>query len=121
MHMYFNADFAMQISSEYMKYDMEEYYCPTSSISMRKVHVNMILIENCCNRTFNSSLNYYNNRVRATGRNCRQCEEKMFLAQKNIVWRKRVAKTSGEKQFSAQKIGILISPIWAILCHLIAS
>ena len=106
MHMYFNADFAMQISSEYMKYDMEEYYCPTSSISMRKVHVNMILIENCCNRTFNSSLNYYNNRVRATGRNCRQCEEKMFLAQKKISfgeneWRKRVAKNNSPPKKSA--------------------
>ena len=41
--MYFNADFAMQTSSEYMKYDIEEYYCPTSRIYMRKVHVNMIL------------------------------------------------------------------------------
>ena len=48
---YFNADFAMQISSECMKYDIEEYYCPTSSISMRKVHVNMILIENCHSRS----------------------------------------------------------------------
>ena len=47
--MYFNADFAMQTSSEYIKYDIKEYYFPTSSISMRKVHdiVNMILIQNC--------------------------------------------------------------------------
>ena len=44
--MYFNADFAMQTSSEYIKNDKEKYYCPTSSISMRKVHVNMILNEN---------------------------------------------------------------------------
>ena len=49
--MYFNADFAMQTSSEYIKYDIEEYYCPTRSISMRKVHVNMSLIENCYNRS----------------------------------------------------------------------
>ena len=49
--MYFNADFAMQTSYEYIKYDIEEYYCPTSSISMRKVHVNMILIENCDSRS----------------------------------------------------------------------
>ena len=46
--MYFNADFVMQTSSEYIKYDIEDYNCPTSSISMRKVHVNMILIKNCC-------------------------------------------------------------------------
>ena len=26
--MYFNADFAMQTSSEYIKYEIEEYYCP---------------------------------------------------------------------------------------------
>ena len=45
--MYFNADFAMQTSSEYIKYDIDGYFCPTSNISMRKVHVNMILIENC--------------------------------------------------------------------------
>ena len=50
-YMYFNADFAMQTSSEYTKYDIEEYYCPTSSISMRKVHVNMIVIENCYSRS----------------------------------------------------------------------
>ena len=43
--MYFIADFAMQITSEYIKYDIEQYYCPPSSIPMRKVHVNMILIE----------------------------------------------------------------------------
>ena len=49
--MYFNADSAMQTSSEYIKYDMEEYYCPMSSISMRKVYVNMILIENCYSRS----------------------------------------------------------------------
>ena len=49
--MYFNADFAMQTSSEYIKNDIEEYYCPTSSISMRKVHVNMILNENCYGRS----------------------------------------------------------------------
>ena len=42
--MYFNADFAMQTFSEYIKYDIEEYYWPTSSISMRKVHGNMILL-----------------------------------------------------------------------------
>ena len=30
---------------EYIKYDIEEYYCLTSSSSRRKVH--MILIENC--------------------------------------------------------------------------
>ena len=58
--MYFNTDFAMQTSSEYMKYDIEEYYCPTSSISMRKVHVNMILIENCyIVGYFNSSMRLY--------------------------------------------------------------
>ena len=45
--MYFNADFAMQTSSECLKYDIEKYYFPTSSISMRKIHGNMILIENC--------------------------------------------------------------------------
>ena len=49
--MYFNTEFAMQTSSEYIKYDIEEYYCPTSSISMRKVHVNMILIKNCYSRS----------------------------------------------------------------------
>ena len=49
--MYFNADFAMQTSSEYIKYDTDEHYCPTSSVSMRKVHVNMILIENCYSRS----------------------------------------------------------------------
>ena len=49
--MYFNPDFAMQTSSEYIKYDIEEYYCQTSSISMGKVHVNMILIENCYSRS----------------------------------------------------------------------
>ena len=49
--MYFNAAFAMQTSSEYIKYDVEEYYCPTSSISMRKVNVNMILIGNCYSRS----------------------------------------------------------------------
>ena len=49
--MYFNADFAMQTYSEYIKYDIEEYCYPTSSISMRKVHVNMILIENCNSRS----------------------------------------------------------------------
>ena len=49
--MYFNADFAMQTSSEYITYDIEEYYCPTSSISMRIVHVNMILIEHCYSRS----------------------------------------------------------------------
>ena len=54
--MYFNADFAMHTSSEYIKYDIEEYYCPMSSISMRKVHVNMILIENCYSRSLNSSV-----------------------------------------------------------------
>ena len=46
--MYFNADFAMQTSSEYIKYDIEEYYCQTSSSYMRKI--NMILIENCYSR-----------------------------------------------------------------------
>ena len=46
--MYFK--FAIQTSSKYIKYDIEEYYYPTSSISMRKVHVNMILIENCCGK-----------------------------------------------------------------------
>ena len=35
--MYFNTDFAMTTSSEYIKYDIEEYYCPTSNIYMRKV------------------------------------------------------------------------------------
>ena len=35
--MYFNADFAMQTSSVYIKNDIEEYY-PTSSIFMRIVH-----------------------------------------------------------------------------------
>ena len=46
-----------------------------------------------------------------------KCEEKIFLAQKKI----HLAKTSGKKKFSSQKMGILISPIWAILCHLIAN
>ena len=36
---------AMQTSFEYIKYDIEEYHCPMSSISMRRVHVNMILIK----------------------------------------------------------------------------
>ena len=45
--MYFNADFAMQTSSEYIKYGTDEQYFSMSSISMQKVHVNMILIENC--------------------------------------------------------------------------
>ena len=45
--MYFNADFAMQTCSEYIKCDTEACYCPASSISMRKVHANMTLIENC--------------------------------------------------------------------------
>ena len=49
--MYFNADFAMQTSSEYIKYNIEEHYCPTTSISMRKVQVNMILIVNCYGRS----------------------------------------------------------------------
>ena len=49
--MYFNAEFAMETSSEYIKYDIEEYYCPTSRISVRKVHVNMTLIENCYSRS----------------------------------------------------------------------
>ena len=49
--MYFNADFAMQTSSEYIKYDIEDYYCPTRSISVRKVHANMVLIKNCCSRS----------------------------------------------------------------------
>ena len=49
--MYFNADFAMQTSSEYIKYDIEVRFCPTSSISMSKVHVNMILIENFYSRS----------------------------------------------------------------------
>ena len=49
--MYFNKDFAMKTSSEYIKYDIEEYYCPSSSISMRNVHVNMILVENCYSRS----------------------------------------------------------------------
>ena len=40
----------MQTSSEhaeYIKYNIEEYYYPPSSISMRKVRINMVLIENC--------------------------------------------------------------------------
>ena len=49
--MYFNADFAMHASLEYIKYDIEEYYCLTRSISTRKVHVNMILIDNCFSRS----------------------------------------------------------------------
>ena len=49
--MYFNADFAMQTSFEYIKYNIEEYYCPMSSFSMRKVNVNMTLIENCYSRS----------------------------------------------------------------------
>ena len=44
--MYLSADFAMQTTSEYIKYDTEEYCCPKSIISMRKVHVNISLIEN---------------------------------------------------------------------------
>ena len=50
--MYFNAGFAMQTSSVYITYDIEEYYCSTSSMYMRKVHVNMILIGNCYSRSF---------------------------------------------------------------------
>ena len=34
--MYFNADFAMQTSPEYIRYDIEEYYCPKSSIFYEK-------------------------------------------------------------------------------------
>ena len=49
--MYFNADFAMQTSSEHIKYDIEEYYCPTSSISMRKVHINVTFIEHCYSKS----------------------------------------------------------------------
>ena len=49
--MYFNAEFALQTRTEYIKYDIEEYYCPTSSFSMRKVQVNMILIENCYSKS----------------------------------------------------------------------
>ena len=49
--MFFNADFAMQTFSEYIKYDIEECYCPTSSITLRKVHVSMILIEHCYSRS----------------------------------------------------------------------
>ena len=49
--MYFNADFAMQTSSKYIKDDIEVCFCPTSSIFMSKVHVNMILIENCYSRS----------------------------------------------------------------------
>ena len=56
-------------------------------------------------------------RVRATGRNCRQMRRKNIFGTKKIY----LAKTSGEKKFSSEKIGILISPIWAILCHLIAN
>ena len=48
--MYFNTDFPMQTSSEYIKYDIEEYYCPASSVFMRNV-LNMILIENCYSRS----------------------------------------------------------------------
>ena len=47
----FQRRFAMYTSSDYIKYDIEEYYCPTSSNSMKKVHVNMILIENCYSRS----------------------------------------------------------------------
>ena len=46
-----------------------------------------------------------------------KCEEKIFLAPKKFIWRKQVAKKNSPKK----KIGILISPIWAILCHLIAN
>ena len=56
-------------------------------------------------------------RVRATGRNCRQMRRKNIFGTKKFY----LAKTSGEKIFSSEKIGILISPIWAILCHLIAN
>ena len=41
-----------------------------------------------------------------------KCEEEIFLAQKNFIWRKQVA-----KKFCSQKIGT----IWAVLCHLIAN
>ena len=34
--MYYNADFAMQTSSEYIKYDIEEYYCPANGIFYEK-------------------------------------------------------------------------------------
>ena len=49
--MYFNTNFVMQTFSEKIMYDTEEYYCPTSRSSRRKVHVNMILIENCYSRS----------------------------------------------------------------------
>ena len=47
--MYFNGDFTF----ENIKYDIEEYtyYGPTSNIAMRKVYVNMFLLENCYGRS----------------------------------------------------------------------
>ena len=59
------------------------------------------------------SVNY---RVCATGRNCRQMRRKNVFGTKIY----HLAKTSGEKT-NLLKCGILISPILAILCHLIAS
>ena len=41
----------MQTSSEYIKYDIKEYYCPANGIFMRKVHINMIVIDNCYSRS----------------------------------------------------------------------
>ena len=52
------------------------------------------------------------NRVRATGRHCRQMRRKNIFGTKKLY----LAKTSGEKKFS-QRIGT----IWAVLCHLIAN
>ena len=45
-----------------------------------------------------------------------KCKEKYFWYKKY-----QLAKTSGEKKFSSQKIVVFISPIWASLCHLIAN
>ena len=61
--MYFNADFAMQTSSEYIKYDIEEYCCPKSSISMRKVHVNTILIKHCYSRSLTAPCAFITERI----------------------------------------------------------
>ena len=49
--MYFNADFATQTSFINIKFDIEEYYGPTRSISIRKVYTNMFLLENCYGRS----------------------------------------------------------------------
>ena len=41
-----------------------------------------------------------------------KCEEKIFLAQKNVIWRKQMAKNK-----SKEKIAIQILPTLAVYCH----